>query len=89
MTKDQAVQRAGSVSGLAAIMGVTPGAVRSWRGDLSARRERQLRALRPEWFMGAGRRKTEAPALDRLLQIAALAEEIKREVLQCRNRINE
>lgn len=77
MTKDQAVLRAGSVTNLAAIMGITPGAIRTWHGELPAHRERQLRTLRPEWFT-APRSKDRAKT-DGLAQIVALADEIKRQ----------
>lgn len=41
----------GKASGLARLLGVTPGAVSQWGEDLPSARVWQLRAIRPEWFV--------------------------------------
>lgn len=77
MTRDQAIRNAGSVSNLAAILGVTPAAVRNWHGDLPTHQEARLRAVRPEWFSVRITRQEMTPA-DRLARVEALAAEIRR-----------
>jgi predicted transcriptional regulator len=51
MNANEAIQKAGSVSGLARILGVTRQAVQQYRKTgIPGRRELELMALRPEWF---------------------------------------
>jgi DNA-binding transcriptional regulator YdaS (Cro superfamily) len=49
MTKQEAIERAGSQSALARLLGVTRGAVWQWK-ELPEGRKYQLMVLRPEWF---------------------------------------
>jgi hypothetical protein len=49
MTKQEAIERAGSQSALARLLGVTRGAVWQWK-ELPEGRIYQLMVLRPEWF---------------------------------------
>jgi predicted transcriptional regulator len=49
MTKQEAIERAGSQSALARLLGVTRGAVWQWK-ELPEGRMYQLMVLRPEWF---------------------------------------
>lgn len=48
-TLAQAIQKAGSKSALARLLGVTPAAVVQWR-KMPTKRLAQLQASRPEWF---------------------------------------
>ena len=48
-TLSQAIQKAGSKSALARLLGVTPPAVAQWR-KMPNKRLEQLQASRPEWF---------------------------------------
>ena len=48
-TLAQAIQKAGSKSALARLLGVTPPAVAQWR-KMPNKRLEQLQASRPEWF---------------------------------------
>jgi len=50
MTKQEAINLAGSQSKLAKLLGVTRGAVWQWK-DLPEGRRYQLMVLRPEWFL--------------------------------------
>ncbi len=49
MTKQEAINRAGSQAKLARLLGVTRGAVFQWR-EIPSGRLYQLMVLRPEWF---------------------------------------
>jgi DNA-binding transcriptional regulator YdaS (Cro superfamily) len=49
MTKQEAIEKAGSQSKLARLLGVTRGAVFQWRA-LPQGRMYQLMVIRPEWF---------------------------------------
>ncbi len=50
MNTQKAIELAGGSSALAALLGITPGAVSQWGEELPERRMWQLRVLRPEWF---------------------------------------
>lgn len=50
-TLAQAIQKAGSKSTLARLLGVTPPAVAQWR-KMPNKRLAQLQLLRPGWFVG-------------------------------------
>lgn len=50
METKKAIELAGGVSALAAMLGITPGAVSQWGDVLPEGRTWQLRVLRPEWF---------------------------------------
>ncbi|MBT2322548.1 hypothetical protein J7E62_09340 [Variovorax paradoxus] len=45
-----AIDKAGTAKALAAIFGITPGAISQWGEDVPELRVFQLRELRPEWF---------------------------------------
>jgi hypothetical protein len=49
MTKQEAIEKAGSQSKLARLLGVTRGAVFQWKA-LPQGRMYQLMVIRPEWF---------------------------------------
>ena len=51
MQKTIAIEKAGGVSRLADILGVTRSAVSQWRGDLPPLQAYRLRDLRPDWFV--------------------------------------
>ena len=52
LSKTYAVARAGGVSRLARILGLTPSSVTQWRGDeIPPLRRYQLLEVRPEWFL--------------------------------------
>lgn len=53
MKTKQAIERAGTATALAQILGISPGAVSQWGEDVPDRRVWQLRVLRPEWFADA------------------------------------
>lgn len=53
MKMAQAVRLAGSKAALAALLGVTTGAVSHWGDAVPARRLAQLQGLRPGWFEAA------------------------------------
>lgn len=51
MKTEEAIQRAGGkAASLAAILGITPGAVSQWGEDVPDQRVWQLRVIRPDWF---------------------------------------
>jgi predicted transcriptional regulator len=52
MTKQEAIERAGSQSALARLLGVSRGAVWQWK-ELPEGRLYQLMVIKPEWFVGA------------------------------------
>ena len=49
MTKEQAIEKAGSARKLAALLGITTAAISQWKNVPQAR-VWQLRVLHPEWF---------------------------------------
>jgi DNA-binding transcriptional regulator YdaS (Cro superfamily) len=49
LTKDRAIELAGSQSKLAKLLGISRGAVWQWK-QIPQARLWQLRVLRPEWF---------------------------------------
>ncbi len=52
LSKSAAIARAGGVSRLARILGLTPSSVTQWRGDvIPPLRRYQLLEERPEWFL--------------------------------------
>jgi hypothetical protein len=51
MTKQQLVQLAGSQSELAKILGIKRAAVSQWKEQIPELRLRQLKDLRPDWFV--------------------------------------
>lgn len=53
METRKAIEMAGSMTGLAAILGISVSAVSQWGEMIPAQREWQLRVLRPEWFKDA------------------------------------
>jgi hypothetical protein len=83
MDKETAIELAGSIPNLARILGVSRSAVYGWGASLPERHVWHLKLLRPEWFREDAKeaRETETAKLDR---IAALANEIRREVRQWR-----
>jgi predicted transcriptional regulator len=50
MTKQEAIERAGSVGALAKLLGVTSAAISQWGERVPDSRVWQLRVLKPEWF---------------------------------------
>jgi DNA-binding transcriptional regulator YdaS (Cro superfamily) len=51
MTKDQAIQKAGTAMALAKLLGITRQAISQWGEQLPVARYWQLKVLRPEWFI--------------------------------------
>jgi DNA-binding transcriptional regulator YdaS (Cro superfamily) len=49
MTKQQAIQLAGSKAKLARLLGITPGAIFHWK-EIPVRRVYELKEKKPEWF---------------------------------------
>lgn len=63
MKKKQAIQLAGGTAkALADLLGLTESAVSQWGEDLPLLRVYQLRDLRPEWFVRAGRKQASSAA---------------------------
>lgn len=77
MTKEEAVERAGSISSLSRILGISNLTIRKWGKEVPYRYEQNLRVLRPEWFGRTGGRGRATP-YDRLMQVKALATVIRR-----------
>lgn len=77
MTRDEAVQHAGSFASLSRILGVSTATIKKWEGNLPKRYEQDLRTLRPEWF-GPVRSRSRITPYDRLLQIKVLATLVQR-----------
>lgn len=50
METKKAIELAGSMTALAAILGISVSAVSQWGEKIPEHREWQLRVLRPEWF---------------------------------------
>jgi hypothetical protein len=50
MDTNKAIELAGSSSALAALLGITPGAVSQWGNEIPVARVWQLRVLKPDWF---------------------------------------
>lgn len=50
METRKAIEMAGSMTALAAMLGITVSAVSQWGDMIPKQREWQLRVLRPEWF---------------------------------------
>ena len=50
MTKDQAIEKAGTAMALAKLLGITRQAISQWGEQLPVARYWQLKVLRPEWF---------------------------------------
>lgn len=50
METKTAIEMAGSMTALAAMLGITVSAVSQWGETIPEQREWQLRVLRPEWF---------------------------------------
>ena len=61
MKTQEAIDKAGGTSALAALLAITPSAVSQWGEDVPKAREWQLRVVKPEWFAAAGDREP-APA---------------------------
>lgn len=55
MKTEYAIQKAGSKSALARILGVTKGAISQYGLNLPEGRTWQLRCIRPEWFNNSKR----------------------------------
>ena len=53
MKTDEAIKRAGSSAALAALFGITPGAVSQWGDMLPDARVWQLKVICPDWFAPA------------------------------------
>jgi len=51
MTKQELVQLAGSKSELARILGINRAAISQWKEQIPELRLRQLKDLRPNWFV--------------------------------------
>jgi DNA-binding transcriptional regulator YdaS (Cro superfamily) len=51
MTKQQLIQLAGSKSELARILNINRAAISQWKEQIPELRLRQLRDLRPDWFV--------------------------------------
>jgi DNA-binding XRE family transcriptional regulator len=50
MTKAQAIEKAGTATALARLLGITRQAIYQWGDELPIQRYWQLKVLRPEWF---------------------------------------
>lgn len=50
METKKAIEKAGSTTALAGILGISVAAVSQWGETIPEQREWQLRVLRPEWF---------------------------------------
>jgi DNA-binding XRE family transcriptional regulator len=50
MDKLQAIERAGTATALARLLGITRQAIYQWGDELPTQRYWQLKVLRPEWF---------------------------------------
>lgn len=50
METKKAIEKAGSTTALAGILGISVAAVSQWGEAIPEQREWQLRVLRPEWF---------------------------------------
>jgi DNA-binding transcriptional regulator YdaS (Cro superfamily) len=50
MDKSQAIEKAGTASSLARLLGITRQAIYQWGDQLPTQRYWQLKVLRPEWF---------------------------------------
>ena len=50
MSKQQAIQLAGSVKTLAELLGISRPAIYQWSENVPKMRVYQLKTLRPEWF---------------------------------------
>lgn len=50
MKKSEAIELAGSVTELAQLLDITPGAVSLWNDDIPDARVWQLKVIRPKWF---------------------------------------
>lgn len=57
MKKSDAIAHAGSVANLAALLEITPDAIRQWGPLVPERRQWAIRVKRPEWFDNRGRMK--------------------------------
>jgi DNA-binding transcriptional regulator YdaS (Cro superfamily) len=51
MTKEQLIKLAGSQSELARLLGISKPAVCQWKAQIPELRLRQLKDLKPEWFL--------------------------------------
>jgi hypothetical protein len=51
MTKQELIQLAGSKSELARILGINRAAISQWKEQIPELRLRQLKDLKPEWFV--------------------------------------
>jgi DNA-binding transcriptional regulator YdaS (Cro superfamily) len=49
MSKEEAIKRAGSLTKLASLLGITPAAVCQWK-VIPKSRVWQLKVLKPDWF---------------------------------------
>ena len=50
MDKSQAIEKAGTATALARLLGITRQAISQWGDQLPIQRYWQLKVLRPEWF---------------------------------------
>jgi hypothetical protein len=50
MNKSQAIEKAGTATALARLLGITRQAISQWGDELPIQRYWQLKVLRPEWF---------------------------------------
>jgi hypothetical protein len=50
MDKSQAIEKAGTATSLARLLGITRQAISQWGDQLPIQRYWQLKVLRPEWF---------------------------------------
>jgi hypothetical protein len=51
MKKQDAINKAGSVTALAKILGISAPAISMWGEDVPQARVWQLKAIKPEWFL--------------------------------------
>ena len=63
METKTAIDLAGSSSKLAALIGVTPGAISQWGELVPKTRVWQLKVLRPYWYEPQNKRKTRKPSI--------------------------
>lgn len=63
MRTTDAINRAGSASALADLLGITGGAVSQWGELVPQARVWQLQLLKPEWFEKTSRRRKGAPPI--------------------------
>ncbi len=50
MKTQKAIELAGNSTMLAALLGITPGAISQWGENIPDKRLWQLRVIKPEWF---------------------------------------